>query len=456
MVQFFTGNSAIIAPRAPDYRTSLAQSLMQQGTSSAPVRTPMEGIGRMAQALSGAYIGRTQKREQEERDKAAQATLSKALAGFNAPNVTVADQTTPQNVNDITASFADFNPGSTGVANVVETELGPDEKIGRLASVLAGNSDLAPMAANLQLSQAMAQAEAQRKAEAAAAARAQELADKKVRVLSDDEARAMGVDPTIYKVEVDAFGNPTFNKISDVLSPDAEAQKLRLAAAGKPVTNIVNEAASEGLTEEQKKLASTRVNRFDGYVEAGNLAETQLSNIRSARSVATEATLPSQFQKSIGDVGAALGFSAEKMRPIVGDIDSAQKFVGSLQNLVLEKLQAQKGPQTENDARRIEKTVASLGNTPEARDFLLRSAEALALRDVARRDFYDDFLTENETLKGADQAWSQYMGGAPMFAENPNSGQQVFLFEFMDAVKKANPGASRDDIMGLWREKYQK
>lgn len=463
MVQFFSGQSPVFAQRGPDPRSALAQALIQGGTQATPVRNPIEGLGRLASALSGAFIARTQADEEKKRSADASATLSKALAGFNAPEQTASATMPAPGAGDVTASFADFNPGSTGMANVVERELDPNEKMARLASALAGNPDLAPIAANIQLTQAMNQADAQRKAAADAAARERELRDKKVTVLSPEETRAAGIDPNLFQIEVDAFGNRTYNKISDVLSPEAEAQKARIAAAGKPstTTTIIQEAANEGLTEEQKEAGKMRARRYNEYVTAGDVAETQLSNIRSARA-ASDTELPSQLQKFIGDVGAALGFSAEKMAPIVGDIDSAQKFVGSLQNLVLEKLQAQKGPQTENDARRIEKTVASLGNTPEAREFLLRFAETMALRDIERRNFYDDYMQEHGTLAGdrgsgrasADKMWGEQFGSAPTFGTNPNTGENVFLFEFIDAASKANPDMSRSEIVAKWREKY--
>lgn len=163
MPQFFSGPSPIVAPRAPDYRTGLSQALIQSGVS-APARNPVEGLGNLAKALSGAYIGRMQKQEQETRDKAAQETLARALAGFDAPMTEITGDAVVPSGGDVTAAFADFNPGSSGIAQSVSRDAGPDEKMSRLVSALAGNSDLAPIAMNLQLSQVQAQAEAQRAA----------------------------------------------------------------------------------------------------------------------------------------------------------------------------------------------------------------------------------------------------------------------------------------------------
>ena len=66
-----------------DPRRILGQQLMQQGSSSAPVATPLQGLGRLSSALVGAYlqkgaIDRQVAREGEYKDK-----LTSALAGMD-------------------------------------------------------------------------------------------------------------------------------------------------------------------------------------------------------------------------------------------------------------------------------------------------------------------------------------------------------------------------------------
>jgi len=66
-----------------DPRRILGQQLMQQGSSSAPVATPLQGLGRLSSALVGAYlqkgaIDRQVAREGEYKDK-----LTSALAGID-------------------------------------------------------------------------------------------------------------------------------------------------------------------------------------------------------------------------------------------------------------------------------------------------------------------------------------------------------------------------------------
>lgn len=39
-----------------DYQSMLSQALMQQGSSTVPVYSPMQGMGQLAEALAGAYL----------------------------------------------------------------------------------------------------------------------------------------------------------------------------------------------------------------------------------------------------------------------------------------------------------------------------------------------------------------------------------------------------------------
>ncbi len=69
----------------------------------------------------------------------------------------------------------------------------------------------------------------------------------------------------------------------------------------------------------------------------------------------------------------------------------AQVFNSQAKEVVLQKQLAQKGPQTESDAKRIEETGASLGNTPAANKFILDVAMAQNDRDIAYYNFLDSY-----------------------------------------------------------------
>ena len=93
----------------------------------------------------------------------------------------------------------------------------------------------------------------------------------------------------------------------------------------------------------------------------------------------------------------------------------AQTFLANANSAVLQKQLEQKGVQTAADADRITSTGAQLGNTKEANKFILSVAKAQLQRDVAQRKFYSDWRNENETFKGAEDAWYAGPGGASLF-----------------------------------------
>jgi hypothetical protein len=65
-----------------DPRRILGQALMQQGASTAPVRTPLQGLGRLSSALVGAYLQRKAGDAQVERENQYSSQLANALTGL--------------------------------------------------------------------------------------------------------------------------------------------------------------------------------------------------------------------------------------------------------------------------------------------------------------------------------------------------------------------------------------
>ena len=70
-----------------DPRRIMGQALAQQGASSAPVRTPLQGLGRLSSALVGAYLQRNALDAQAQREDAYRDSLTQALGGLNLENV---------------------------------------------------------------------------------------------------------------------------------------------------------------------------------------------------------------------------------------------------------------------------------------------------------------------------------------------------------------------------------
>ena len=66
-----------------DPRRILGQQLMQQGSSSAPVQTPLQGLGRLSSALVGAYLQKGAMDRQVEKESAYEDKLTNAIAGLD-------------------------------------------------------------------------------------------------------------------------------------------------------------------------------------------------------------------------------------------------------------------------------------------------------------------------------------------------------------------------------------
>lgn len=228
--------------------------------------------------------------------------------------------------------------------------------------------------------------------------------------------------------------------------------RLQVAEAGRSQVTVDN----RGEMEEQKQFGGDLVKEYSSIRERAVAAEDARNQIRMARAFAdtdqTGKPLPSVLQQKAGNAAVALGFNVESpaMKATLGRISDGQSFTGTMQNLVLTKMQAQKGPQTENDAKRIEQTVASLGNTPEARDFLLRAADALSFEDTFKRQHWDKHMTDKKTFMGAAKSWGDFRKDVPFMGVSPNTGKPAFFSEFYEA----NRDKPANEVIAAWRQQY--
>jgi hypothetical protein len=207
-------------------------------------------------------------------------------------------------------------------------------------------------------------------------------------------------------------GTPTtVGTYADVPLPAAvEAQKTRIAQAGKPVTNITNvqEKAEKG---EFGKFLVQDV--YKPVSQAAALATKSLPAIE-ANLGALNAGLSTGFGTDAKKAGArvlgALGVKdAEKFA------ENAEVFQANAINAVLQKQLEQKGPQTESDARRIEQVGAELAKTKGANEFILSLAKEQLKRDVEQRNFYDNYRRRTGSFDGAEDAWFSSEGGKSLF-----------------------------------------
>lgn len=230
-----------------------------------------------------------------------------------------------------------------------------------------------------------------------------------------------------------------------------ETNRHNLAMEARPVAGgvTINNASQ---TQEQKEIGKDLVVQYRGVRETADNAQGELSSLQQLRGINVQTGKLEELKAGIAGYAQALGIDPATLN--LKDPTNAQSFIGTAQQLVLRVMQAQKGPQTENDAKRIEQTVANLGNTPAAKDFLIDSAMAVRQRDIERADFYDAWREQKGTFDGARKAWNMYIEKVPLLGNNPTTGRPVFFGQFKEAVKQANPGIPDDQVMTEWRNKY--
>ena len=89
---------------------------------------------------------------------------------------------------------------------------------------------------------------------------------------------------------------------------------------------------------------------------------------------------------------------------------------GTISSIIMSDQIAQKGPQTESDAKRLEASVSGMGDA-DATKFLLAAKRAQNDRTAAYYDFIDKHKRETGTLATADDAWNKSQGGQSIFRE---------------------------------------
>jgi hypothetical protein len=208
-----------------------------------------------------------------------------------------------------------------------------------------------------------------------------------------------------------------------------------------------------GVKEEQKELAKLRAQDLKSLRAKGDEAEQQITSLDVLDNIDVSTGSAEPMKQAIASFAEGLGIDASSL----ANVAAGEAFTAEAGKVVLRVMATQKGPQTDNDRKNIAKTISRLGNRPEANVFINDSARGIARRTIEQRDFFNDWLDQNESLKGAASAWNKQKRDIPMvsrFVKTPE-GLPVFFFRFRDRVQEANPNASFADIKEAWRNQEE-
>jgi hypothetical protein len=203
------------------------------------------------------------------------------------------------------------------------------------------------------------------------------------------------------------------------IGTDAAGKQVRVPYTGginRSTSNVTATATAAGSrleSAEQKGKGELNVKQYGDVATAARLAARTLPAMETQAKILDQGFTTgfgTEVKKAGASVLAALGVKeAEKFAT------DAQTFLAATQQAVLQKQLEQKGVQTQADADRITQTGAQFGNTVAANRFIIDVAKAQLQRDIAQRNFYDDWWSNKKTYEGAENAWYAGEGGKSLF-----------------------------------------
>jgi hypothetical protein len=192
------------------------------------------------------------------------------------------------------------------------------------------------------------------------------------------------------------YGSPTPN-FSGTQSAPTNVQPKVLAPSP------VMQAADIGLNEDWRKNIAAPV-----FLQ-GQTAQKTLDSVSVLRNTDLQTGFGTETKVNIANMLAAVGVKdAEKFAT------SAQIFQKEGSKALLDRLASQKGSQTERDAITGRETFVMLSDTPQAKDFTLDLAQAMALQDQRKSGYFQKATDMPQVHKGKlgtiSTEWSKIEG----------------------------------------------
>ena len=339
-----------------DPRRILGQQLMGQGASTAPVRTPLEGLGRLSSALVGAYLQRNALDAQAQREAQATEALMGAL---------------PQNLSPQLTQIAQANPAafeSALITNLMQPQTTSEivDQNG-LKAIQTTTTNPITQQTTTQLSNPV-----------------QLRPAKDTRTNAERNAAALGLVP----------GTQEFNDY------------IREVSVRKPDTTALNVNTGRQFTPEEKKVGESRATRIDKtYFEPAAKASETITNINQALAIleqnpdvaglGAEAIL--NLKSLVGGIVNAFGVDPEKLGIDLDKINDQQVFRSIINKLVLDQTSKLKGALSNKELDFSGKATAQLGTTAEANKVILAFQKQAALKVQILSNEAADYFSENGT-----------------------------------------------------------
>ena len=341
-----------------DPRRILGQTLMGQGTSTAPVRTPLQGLGRLSSALVGAYLQRKAGDAQVERETEMRNQIMGML-----PDTATAQQ----------RAFAAANPTAfsqmAGQAQFApQTEAFTQNIDGTPGAVGYGTKTTNPLTG----------------AESTAFSgiyKPQKAAKQDFVTLT----KADGTSPVTLPLGdaqigtllgqgyIERQGGGTNVSVNMPGAQEGEFKKASAKAASKTITDLQEQVRGES-------DLITRLNIADNLLEAG----TETGPIINL-------TMP------IRNIGRALGFLNDEQAK---QLNNQQVLTAAFNYIIPRMRVVGSGATSDFEARLFSSATANMANTPQANKVLVKSMQALVDRRSNILKAMENYADENNDLIG--------------------------------------------------------
>jgi len=343
-----------------DPRRIMGQALAQQGASSAPVRTPLQGLGRLSSALVGAYLQRNALDAQAQREAQATEALQAAL---------------PQNLTPSMAALFAANPGAAEqalmTASLQPTTTSQIVDQNGLKAIETRTTNPITGATTTQLSN-LVQPRAQPKQDFV--------------TLVDPQ------DPT--KIETLALGDA---RIQTLLSQGyVERQGAGTNVSVTPSINIANEQAQTFATKEAEAAVKTISDLREQVAGEADLI-TRLNIADKLLEAGTETGPVTNLTMPIRNLGKQLGFLNDEQ---VRDLNNQQVLTAAFNYIIPRMRVVGSGATSDFEARLFASATANMGNTTEANKALVKSMQALVKRRAELLKAMETYASENNSLIG--------------------------------------------------------